>query len=150
MTDIENFLQSAQQQCEKNGTKLTPKRKRILSILAESGVATSAYELIDLYSKAFGEKMQAMSMYRILDFLESEQLIHKLQLANKYITCTHISCDHGHELAQFLICNQCNTVREVPIQSSVVESIRQNVENADFALLNSQIELNCLCPACAN
>ena len=38
-----------------------------------------------------------MSIYRILEFLESQQLVHKLKLTNRYVACVHITCNHEHE-----------------------------------------------------
>ena len=59
-----------------------------------------------------------MSVYRILDFLIHEELVHKLETASLYIACAHIACDHQHETPQFLICDRCFTVKEIGIKST--------------------------------
>lgn len=149
MTNIQRIMDSAEAQCQNHGTRLTEKRKNILSSLVGSEKALSAYELIDYYKEAHGEKIPAMSVYRILDFLQDEHLVHKLNLANKFVACSHITCDHAHAVPQFLICNKCSQVKEIAIDRSLVDSLKQNVEDADYQLLNTQIELNCLCLSCA-
>lgn len=150
MANTQQVIRSAEAQCQNRGTRLTEKRKRVLSGLVSSEKALSAYELIDYCEEEYGEKIPAMSVYRILDFLQEEHLVHKLNLANKYVACSHITCDHVHAIPQFLICNECSQVKEIAIERSLVDSLKQNVEDADYQLRSSQIELNCLCQACAN
>lgn len=149
MKQIQKVINSAEAHCQKRGTRLTEKRKHVLSGLVSSEKALSAYELIDYCKDEYSEKIPAMSIYRILDFLQGEHLVHKLNLANKYVACSHITCDHEHEVAQFLICNECSQVKEIAIKRALVDSLKKNVEDADYQLLSTQIELNCLCQSCA-
>ncbi|RKF17474.1 transcriptional repressor [Alginatibacterium sediminis] len=134
--------------CAENGARLTPKRSKLLACLLKSNHALSAYEIIDLFKQQNDENISAMSAYRILEFLEEQQLVHKLQLANKYIACKHIACDHSHETSQFLICIKCSKVREVSIDKAVVEAISHNVTDAGFTLASRQLEVNCVCDKC--
>ena len=145
---LQDVLQSAEVKCQNSGTKLTEKRKLVLAGLVSSGKALSAYDLIDYCREEYAASIPAMSVYRILDFLKDAGLVHKLNLANKYVACSHITCDHAHAVPQFLICKGCNQVEEISIERSLVESLRKNVEDADFRLVSTQIELNCLCNDC--
>ena len=88
-------------------------------------------------------------MYRILDFLESEDLVHRLNLAKKYVACSHIACDHEHELSQFLICKECYRVQEISINKSVMDSLNQSVDVVGFSLSSQQLEFDCLCGDCS-
>ncbi len=150
MSKLQSIIDRAEQQCKKNGTRLTNKRKHILSGLLQSDKALSAYELVEYCKTEFDETMPAMSVYRILEFLQDERLVHKLNLANKYVACAHITCRHDHEVPQFLICQLCQRVKEVDINDSVVQSLRQNVRDAGFELDSPQLEINCICAGCAN
>ena len=150
MNNVDEIIIHAEQYCKKHGARLTPKRKQVLSSLVQSEKALSAYELIALFEQRSGEKIPAMSVYRILEFLENERLVHKLSLANKYIACSHITCDHEHGVPQFLICGTCNQVKEITIDKSTINELKKNVESAGFQLVSPQLEMNCICNQCSN
>ena len=149
MNEVDAIINHAEQHCKAHGARLTDKRKQVLSGLLQSEKALSAYELIDFCKNKFGETIPAMSVYRILEFLEDEHLVHKLNLANKYIACSHITCDHTHGVPQFLICGRCQKVKEITINKSTIEALQQNVDEAGFQLVSPQFEMNCLCKKCA-
>lgn len=148
MKRVSHIIHHAEQTCKTNGARLTTKRKQILSSLLTSGKALSAYDLVDIYKTEFGESLPAMSIYRILDFLQDVHLVHKLHLANKYVACAHITCDHEHAVPQFLICRQCQKVEEISIKKSTVTDLKRNVEDAGFHLVSPQLEMNCICKSC--
>lgn len=148
MKHIDGIIQHAEQHCKAHGTRLTVKRKQVLAGLIQSGKALSAYELIDFCKEQYAESIPAMSVYRILEFLEKELLVHKLNLANKYVACAHISCDHAHGVPQFLICGKCSKVKEINIKPSTVADLQLTVREAGFKLISPQLEMNCLCDDC--
>lgn len=149
MSKVDEIIIQAEKNCKEHGSRLTAKRKQVLFSLIQSEKALSAYDLIDLFEQDFNEKISAMSAYRILNFLESESLVHKLNLANKYIACAHITCDHAHGVPQFLICVSCNDVKEIKIKKSTIDELKQSVEEADFKLISPQLEMNCICNTCS-
>jgi Fur family zinc uptake transcriptional regulator len=151
MSKLDNVIKQAELSCKNHGARLTDKRKIILSSLVKSEKAMSAYELIDACKNYFDENISAMTMYRILEFLEEEHLIHKLNLSNKYVACSHITCDHEHdEVPLFLICNKCNNVEETSIIRSMMNSLKQRIEDSKCQLVSSQLEVFCLCQTCSN
>lgn len=150
MNNVQAIINRAEQNCKANGSKLTNKRKQVLSALIQSGRALSAYELVDYCKEIYGESPPPMSVYRILDFLQSENLVHKLNLANKYIACAHIICNHDHGVPQFLICDDCQRVEEITVGQSTIDDLKRNVEEAGFHLVSPQLEINCLCNQCKN
>ena len=145
---LKAIMCKAQEICARSGGRLTEKRKCILKILLVSDTALSAYDVAAAYNKGADLPMPTMSIYRILDFLVSEQLVHKLSSENKYVACAHIRCQHAHELAQFLICGSCQSVKEIVISKSIIEELGQQVLQAGYKLINSQLELQCLCVNC--
>ena len=149
MKKVKQIIEHAEQHCQVNGSRLTEKRKQVLAGLLQSEKALSAYELIDICKAEFGETLPAMSVYRILDFLQNEHLVHKLKLSNKYVACRHITCDHAHAVPQFLICNTCQKVKEVSIKKSIITELENNIKHTGFDLLSPQIEMNCICNNCA-
>lgn len=148
MVNLQSIIDHAERHCQQHGTRLTDKRKLILSGLIKSNQAMSAYELIDYCKKEFGETLPVMSAYRMLDFLQEEQLVHKLNLANKFVACSHITCDHEHKTPQFLICGVCQKVQEISIDTKVLKKLEKNVSDADFRLLSPQLEMSCICAEC--
>ena len=148
MNKVEQIIDHAEKSCKTHGSRLTSKRKHVLLGLLQSDKALSAYELIDLCKEEFGESMPAMSMYRILSFLQDEHLVHRLNLANKYVACAHITCDHEHAVPQFVICGQCQKVEEITIKHATLSELQKNVEDAGFHLVSPQLEMNCICNDC--
>lgn len=149
MHSVESIIHHAEQHCRSHGARLTPKRKQVLTGLLISEKALSAYELMDFCKEQFGEALPAMSVYRILEFLEDEHLVHKLNLANKYVACSHITCDHDHEVPQFLICGECHKVEEISVAKSTLDELKKNIEKAGFHMVSPQLEMNCVCHNCA-
>jgi len=148
MNNVNTIIEHAEKYCKSHGARLTIKRKQVLSSLIQSEKALSAYDVIDLCEEYFDEKIPAMSVYRILEFLENEKLVHKLKLANKYVACSHITCMHDHGAPQFLICGVCDQVKEITINQSIMTELKNGVENAGFKLVSPQLEMNCICNSC--
>jgi Fur family zinc uptake transcriptional regulator len=145
---IKKVLTKAEERCATSGTRLTEKRRKILEIMVSSDMPLSPYEVVDQYNEMAESKMPANSAYRILDFLVSENLAHKLASAQKYVACSHIICDHTHEVPQFLICSQCQKVQEMGIQAKLMVQLKDNVESTGYSMTSQQLEIQCLCPDC--
>ena len=101
-------------------------------------------------SKALSSKKQAPknvappTVYRSLEFLLSEGLIHQLTSINAYVPCCHPRAQHT---AAFLICGQCQRVQEcssVPVQ----EMMSFAEQDVGFIVERSVIELSGRCQAC--
>lgn len=148
-TQVDKAVSRAIDICAHSGGRLTEKRKNILALLLASDTPMSAYELAEQFNKTYEQSMPPMSAYRILDFLLAENLVHKLSSANKFIACAHITCSHSHEVPQFLICRHCHKVKEISIKKNIIEHLRESVQSGGYVLMNSQIELDCLCKACS-
>ena len=101
-------------------------------------------------SKEISSKKQAPknvappTVYRSLEFLLSEGLIHQLTSINAYVPCCHPRAQHT---AAFLICGQCQRVQEcssVPVQ----EMMSFTEQDVGFIVERSVIELSGRCQAC--
>ena len=128
--------------------RLTEKRKQVLTGLLKSNTPMSAYELVEYCRDEHGHSLPPMSVYRILDFLESQSLVHKLSTASKFIACAHITSDHKHGLSQFLVCGLCHRVKEVNVSKSTINALKRSVDEAGFKLAGQQIEISCVCQDC--
>ncbi|MCY4044719.1 MAG: Fur family transcriptional regulator [Cellvibrionales bacterium] len=134
--------------CKNRGVKLTEKRRRVLSVLLNEEMPVSPYELAEKYTEIFGEKIPAMSVYRILDFFAEEGIVHKIFSANKYVSCSHLTCDHEHQILQFLICRQCQSVSEIPLSKTTLDSLKSHIEKTGFLMDEQQLEIRGVCKAC--
>lgn len=148
MRDIEGVMEQAEKICLVRGKQLTTKRRLVLSALLHANKPLSAYELVDYCNYHLSHQIQAMSVYRILDFLVAEHFAHRLHISNKYIVCSHIRYDHDHGIPQFLICSECGNVNELTIDPKVISSIRANARQQGYTVINPQFEITCVCDAC--
>ena len=89
-----------------------------------------------------------MSVYRMLDFLMEKGLVHKLSSTNKFLACSHISCDHAHQTPQFLICDSCHSVNEIGLDRTLISALEKSIDAKHFQLNSPQLELHGLCEGC--
>jgi len=103
-------LATAEDICHREGTKLTPSRRRILEILADEGRPLGAYDMIEKVAATTGKHPAPISIYRALDFLLENGLVHRLASRNAYLACAQ---GHKHQdPVVFLICDSCGAVTE--------------------------------------
>lgn len=145
---VDQVLSRAEVKCKESGVKLTTKRKMVLHHLIESQTLLSAYDIVDRIKIKEKNAMPAMSVYRILEFLKAENLVHKIESQNKFVACSHIHCDHSHQSAQFLICTNCDHVQEMNLGHEISDGIREQANKKGFKLEFSVMEFNGLCHAC--
>ena len=148
MVDYEKVMSAAEQKCIQGGIRFTKRRKQVLSVLFEADVALSAYEIAERCNAGSDSNMPAMSVYRILDLFQEQNLIHKLDLANKYVCCAHISCSHEHDNSQFLICGSCRHVEEISLSNDAVQALQNAASAAGFNAISPQLEIKGRCSRC--
>lgn len=147
--DTREILDRAQSICQHQGVRLTEKRRKVLQVVVESPEPLSAYQIADQYRDVHGRTLSVMSVYRMLKFLKDNDLVHRLETTNQYISCSHITCDHAHEVPQFLICERCHGVDEVGIRREILDELSANVRDTGFRLARQQFEFRGLCRRCA-
>ena len=148
---LDSLLRAAEVSCSENGARLTQRRRQVLSALMQSSSPLSAYEVLDLCNRSTASAMPAMSVYRILDFLEQQLLVHRLSTSNKYVSCAHITCDHKHfQTTHFLLCEGCSSVEEVDATEEASEALDQMAKTVGFKLTTQQFELSGICTTCQN
>src|ERR1700723_3579732 len=107
--DIEKRLHEAATICAKHGAQFTELRRSVLNLILEADGPLTAYQLLDRL-KETRKSAVPPTIYRALDFLIEQGLIHKIERLNAFISCTE--GDHDHHAVQFLICGRCGTVAE--------------------------------------
>lgn len=96
--------------CAARRMRLTPLRRNVMAILADSHVPLGAYEIVERLA-AGDSKAPPMSVYRTLEFLVAEGLAHRIESRNAYLACGHPH--EAGEVVVFLICEACGLTREV-------------------------------------
>ncbi|MDA0128083.1 transcriptional repressor [Vibrio sp. MarTm2] len=144
----EELIERVKAECKQQGKQLTAKRQLVLHALLKADQAMSAYEIVDYCQQEMGHSIQAMSVYRILEFLEDLKLVHKIQASNKFIVCAHIECEHEHGTPQFFICSKCNKISEQMVDPSLMSGLQNHARQQGFTVIQPQIEINCVCDEC--
>jgi Fur family transcriptional regulator, zinc uptake regulator len=132
--------------CRQNKISLTPGRRRILEILAREGRPLGAYEMIDRVAQATGKRPAPISIYRALDFLLENSLIHRLASRNAYL-----ACGHGHAVQEpivFLICEVCGAVVEAT-SAAMRGALGELAAEAKFSPRAQVMEVAGRCRTCA-
>lgn len=158
-SDVDERLVAAKEQCRSSGARFTPLRQQIYQLVLEANKPVGAYDLItqlqqmrlnepeaenDTSSHQTTKNVAPPTVYRSLEFLLSEGLIHQLTSINAYVPCCHPRAQHT---AAFLICAQCQRVQEC--SSLPVQEIMSFAEkDVGFMVERSVIELSGRCQAC--
>jgi Fur family zinc uptake transcriptional regulator len=140
---VSEALDTAEQLCVVRGVQLTPIRHQVLSLIWESHKAVKAYELLDRF-KPIKNAAKPATIYRALDFLIEQGLIHRVESLNAFVGCSCSS--HQHEQL-LLICKQCLEVEERPAVE-VMSALSREIEQACFIAHSKAIEIHGICVKC--
>ncbi len=141
--NLNSLMRRAESLCRERGVRLTTQRRQILELVCASPRPLGAYEILEQL-RAVLPNPTPPTVYRALDFLLAQGLVHKLESLHAYVGCTHP--EHPHA-AQFLICAACGEV-----QHFADEQFERDLEAAEaaagFAAERRVVELIGTCAAC--
>jgi Fur family transcriptional regulator, zinc uptake regulator len=130
--------------CAKRSQKFTPIRRQVLQALLSSHRPLGAYEVIDELAKSM-QRPAPITVYRALDFLMENGLVHRIESRNAYLACAH---DHDEtSMVAFLICELCGSVGEIPA-APVARSVNAAARASGFAPKMSVVEISGTCAHC--
>ena len=125
---------------------LTPQRMQILEGLSRQHEPCYAYALKDALATQ-GHRYNISTVYRVLEFWEALQVVHKLTSNNTYVLCQDEHAEHVHVIRH---CQQCATTHE-DCQTSQALKLPQTLQSDGFqADPNQVIELTGVCQRCQN
>ncbi len=136
-------LRRAEQLCMSRGARLTTQRRAVLQLLCESDKPLSAYEILERMRSTIRNPAPP-TVYRALDFLLDQGLVHKLESLHAFVGCSHP--DHPHS-SQFLICSDCGTVSELQ-DDAIAQSLRTAEKATGFKTRHPVVELLGTCGQC--
>jgi Fur family zinc uptake transcriptional regulator len=140
---LNQALQQAERLCTERGARLTAQRRTVLALICASDKPLSAYEILDRMGSG-ARNPAPPTVYRALDFLLEQGLVHKLESLHAFVGCTHP--EHPH-CSQFLICTDCGSVNELE-DHSVAESLHSAEQNQGFKIKRPVVELLGTCSDC--
>ncbi len=141
---IDDALSAAELLCAERGRKLTPLRRRVLELIWSGHEPARAYDILQQLDGE-GRSGAPPTVYRALDFLLANGLVHRIQSLNAYVGCGAPATTHA---GQFLICRGCNTVGELD-DGEIEALITAKAGAAGFDVERQTIEIMGLCPDCA-
>ena len=138
------FLQSAAEHCLKNGANLTDLRRQVLDlVLAHDGVV-KAYQILSDLQQARGSAAPP-TVYRALELLVEQGILHRVEALNGYVVCRHLDCAHPSVI---LTCRDCGKVDEMAADEGFM-TLRQLCAGHGFEMDEQQLLLNGRCVQCS-
>ena len=140
---IKEALRRAEQVCLIHKCRLTPIRRGVLQIIWESHKPIKAYNILaQLSSDDFLEKPP--TVYRALQFLLDNHLIHRIESQNAYIGC---NASHKNLGSKFFICDECNEVEEL-VEPAINKVLRAAGKKQGLAPSLINVEIHGTCAQC--
>ena len=143
-TALQTAMAQAEQLCRARGVRLTALRRRVLELVLSSDTPQGAYAILDHLRLQDGRAGAPPTVYRALDFLLEQGLIHRLASCNVFIGCCQPTAHHS---GQFLICRSCGKVAELDSQE-VEKLIRKQAQKAGFRVESQMVEIAGYCQQC--
>ena len=141
---VHNALAEAESICARQGLRLTELRKRVLELVWQSHKPLGAYDILGVLSELDGRRAAPPTVYRALDFLLENGLVHRIASLNAFVGCNRP--EHAHQ-GQFLICRICHAAIELE-QSAISEAIVASAAGVGFVVESQTVEVVGLCAGC--
>jgi Fur family zinc uptake transcriptional regulator len=165
-------LAHAELLCSQRSQRLTPIRRQVLEVLLESHKPLGAYEIMDRAAARGGRPAPSggkpapsggnpapsggklapnggrpapITIYRALDFLRDNGLVHRIESRNAFVACVN---NHATgDLVVFLICEHCGAVGEAA-SAAVADQLKAAARAAGFTPQAPVIEIGGVCAHC--
>lgn len=140
---VASALAAAERLCARQGVRLTPIRRRVFELVWSSHAPIGAYDLLRRLSQEHA-RAAPPTVYRALDFLLAQGLIHRIESLNAFVGCADPGEAHA---GQFLICDGCGAAAEMEDQA-IDRAISRSAAEHGFAVERKTVEVRGRCPAC--
>lgn len=140
----EDAFGHAERLCASKGQKFTSIRRHVLGALLSSHKPLGAYEIIEALAKDM-PKPAPITVYRALDFLMHNGLVHRIESRNAFLACAH---NHDESaVVAFLICEMCGAAGEIP-SAALAQSFHEAAGSSGFLPKLSVVEITGTCAHC--
>lgn len=141
---IQDALEAARNLCMSRGVRLTDLRLQVLELIWQNHKPLGAYTLMEMLAKANTRRVAPPTVYRALDFLLEQGLIHRINVLNAFIGCPSPGTKHQ---SYFLICRICSIAIELD-EPKLGQQIMQVAGDAGFTVETQALEVSGLCANC--
>jgi Fur family zinc uptake transcriptional regulator len=141
---VGDALQKADMICQDKGLRFTELRRKVLAMIWAGHGSAKAYDILDKLNDE-GTAAKPPTVYRVLDFLLENGLIHKLESLNSYVGCSH---PLEHNECYFLICSKCGEIKEC-CDSTLAQAITRIASKNKFSPRHITLEIQGKCQECA-
>lgn len=132
--------------CEKHNIHLTKIRKVVYETIVNEQSPIKAYDIIERL-RSIDLKLTPATIYRSLDYLIENKLIHKINALNAYVSCTCDDHDLEHQTTLMLICSKCHKTQEI-LDPDLCNMISSHINQLGMKLEHNCIEIQGLCKDC--
>ncbi len=141
---LEGQLDAASDACGRSNTQLTELRRTVLGLVLQAERPLTAYQLLD---KLKEKRKSAMppTIYRALEFLIENKLVHKVESLNAFVAC---EAGHHEHAIQFLICDCCGQVTELE-DHGISHALDRAAAEKGFTASGTIVEIEGTCAACS-
>ncbi len=145
-------LERAEEACRRRGVQLTELRRQVLELVLLAGQPIGAYALLDRL-RAARPGAAPPTVYRALDFLMEQGLIHRIERLNAFVPCAepgeagHCHAHPHNHAHQFLICARCGLTAEL-CDGGVAKAIGAAAAQAGFTPGRITVEVEGVCARC--
>ena len=138
-------LSVAEDTCNSRGVRLTKLRRRVLELVWSSHEPVKAYDILDILRDEHSGSAPP-TVYRALEFLQDEGMVHKIESLNAYVGCG--APDHNHA-SQFFICQSCGAAAEMN-DTEIRNLIADKAADMGFKIDKEIIEVKGVCSQCSD
>ena len=139
---VARSLSEAEARLTGQGQRLTEARRRVLELLLAVGEPVKAYDLIAQFGTD-GQPAKPPTVYRALEFLERQGLVHRIASISAYVACAGHEGDHT---AAFVICDCCGATQE--LAGVVTGPLETAAANLGYVVTRATMEAHGRCRDC--
>ncbi len=137
-------LARAEGLCAERGVRLTAIRRQVLEVIWSGHRPLGAYDILASLTQERGGKPQPPTVYRALEFLQEQGLVHRVQSLNAFVGCPLPEESH---CGQLLLCRNCGESAEL-LEEKPLAALQERAEALGFKVEGFTVELTGLCPSC--
>jgi Fe2+ or Zn2+ uptake regulation protein len=139
---MEKLIASSEQRLRRDGKRITPQRKLVIEILAQSNRHLDACDIFER-GRRQDTAISLATVYRTLNILKEAGVVHELHLeGDQHHYELNLDDQHSH-----LVCLQCGRILEVD-SDAFVQAVEAAAQFHGFEIAHAHVEITGYCRQC--